>query len=139
MNKLDNKLDLRTGRLTPEQVDLILRALPVDVSFVDENDTIVYYSEKKRIFVRVPAVIGRKVQNCHPAKSVGVVEKILKAFKSGEKDTAEFWLQTGGRFIHIRYFAVRDEDGKYRGCLEVSQDVTDIRQLQGQRRLLDWE
>jgi len=79
------------------------------------------------------------VQNCHPAKSVGVVEKILKAFKSGEKDTAEFWLETGGRFIHIRYYALRDEGGEYRGCLEVSQDVTDIRQLQGQRRLLDWE
>jgi len=136
---LDNQLDLKTGRLTAEQVDLILRTLPLDISFVDENDTIVYYSEKKRIFTRVPGVIGRKVQNCHPASSVQVVEKILKAFKSGEKDTAEFWLQTGGRFIHIRYFAVRDEDGKYRGCLEVSQDVTDIRQLQGQRRLLDWE
>jgi len=136
---LDNQLDLKTGRLTAEQVDLILRTLPLDISFVDENDTIVYYSEKKRIFTRVPAVIGRKVQNCHPARSVEVVEKILKAFKSGEKDTAEFWLQTGGRFIHIKYFAVRDEDGKYRGCLEVSQDVTDIRQLQGQRRLLDWE
>ncbi len=136
---MDNQLDLKTGRLTAEQVDLILRTLPLDISFVDENDTIVYYSEKKRIFTRVPGVIGRKVQNCHPARSVEVVEKILKAFKSGEKDTAEFWLQTGGRFIHIRYFAVRDEDGKYRGCLEVSQDVTDIRQLQGQRRLLDWE
>jgi len=96
---LDNQLDLKTGRLTAEQVDLILRTLPLDISFVDENDTIIYYSEKKRIFTRVPAVIGCKVQNCHPARSVEVVEKILKAFKSGEKDTAEFWLQIGGRFI----------------------------------------
>ena len=74
---MDNQFDLKTGRLTAEQVDLILRTLPLDISFIDENDTIVYYSEKKRIFVRVPAVIGRKVQNCYPAKSVGLVEKIL--------------------------------------------------------------
>lgn len=136
---MESLLNLKTGRLTPGQVDLILRTLPVDISFVDQSDTVVYYSEKKRIFTRVPAVIGRKVQNCHPAKSVGIVEKILKAFKSGEKETAEFWLETEGRFIHIRYFAVRDEAGKYMGCLEVSQDVTEIRQLTGQHRLLDWE
>jgi len=133
-------LELKTGKLTAEQVDLILRALPVDVSFVDENDTVIYYSEKKdRIFTRVPGVIGRKVQNCHPAKSVDVVERILKAFKTGQKDRAEFWIQIEGRFIHIRYFAIRDDQGHYRGCLEVSQDVTEIRQLQGQRRLLDWD
>ncbi|MBC7360768.1 MAG: DUF438 domain-containing protein [Candidatus Aminicenantes bacterium] len=137
---MDNLLNLKTGKLTPEQVDLILRTLPVDVSFVDENDTVIYYSEKKdRIFTRVPGVIGRKVQNCHPAKSVDIVEKILQAFKSGEKDTAEFWIQLEGRFIHIRYFAVRDDQRKYRGCLEVSQDVTEIRQLEGQKRLLDWD
>jgi hypothetical protein len=134
---MDNFLNLKTGKLTPEQVDLILRALPVDISFVDENDTVLYYSEKKdRIFTRVPAVIGRKVQNCHPAKSVHLVEKILQAFKAGEKDSAEFWIQLEGRFIYIRYFAVRDEQAQYRGCLEVSQDVTEIRQLEGQKRLL---
>jgi len=137
---MSDLLNLKTGRLTLEQIDLMLRALPVDVSFVDENDTVLYYSEKKdRIFTRVPGVIGRKVQNCHPVKSVNIVERILEAFRAGKKDTAEFWIQLAGRFIHIRYFAVRDEQGRYRGCLEVSQDVTEIRQLEGQRRLLDWD
>jgi len=137
---MSDLLNLKTGRLTLEQIDLMLRALPVDVSFVDENDTVLYYSEKKdRIFARVPGVIGRKVQNCHPVKSVNIVERILEAFRAGKKDTAEFWIQLAGRFIHIRYFAVRDEQGRYRGCLEVSQDVTEIRQLEGQRRLLDWD
>jgi len=131
---------LSTGALTPEIIDLILTHLPVDVSFVDDEDTVRYYSATpKRIFTRTPVVIGRKVQNCHPPKSVGIVKKILAAFKSGAKDTAEFWIELGGRFIHIRYFAVRDAGGRYRGCLEVSQDVTGIRALKGQQRLLDWE
>ncbi|MBC7363954.1 MAG: DUF438 domain-containing protein, partial [Candidatus Aminicenantes bacterium] len=133
-------LNLRTGQLSPEQVDLMLRHLPVDISFVDENDTVIYYSNTPdRIFPRSPGVIGRKVQNCHPPKSVHIVNRILEAFKKGEKDVAEFWIEFQGRFIHIRYFAVRDERGRYRGCLEVSQDVTAIRTLQGQKRLLDWE
>jgi hypothetical protein len=139
MEDMESLLNLRTGKLTDEQIDLILKVLPVDISFVDEKDTVVYYSEKPdRIFTRVPAVIGRKVQNCHPARSLEIVERILKAFKSGEKDSAEFWIEVQGRFIHIRYFAVRDESGQYRGCLEVSQDVTEIKRLQGQKRLLDW-
>ncbi|MBC7349169.1 MAG: DUF438 domain-containing protein [Candidatus Aminicenantes bacterium] len=133
-------LNLRTGQLSPEQVDLMFRHLPVDISFVDENDTVIYYSDTPdRIFPRSPGVIGRKVQNCHPPKSVHVVNRILEAFKKGEKDVAEFWIEMSGRFIHIRYFAVRDDDGRYRGCLEVSQDVTAIRALQGQKRLLDWQ
>lgn len=133
-------LELNTGTLTPQQVDLLLRHLPVDVSFVDAEDVVRYYSETPdRIFVRAPAVIGRKVQNCHPGKSVHVVEAILAAFKAGTKDSAEFWIELGGRFILIRYFAVRDEAGAYKGCLEVSQDVTGIRALEGQKRLLDWK
>jgi len=135
-----SKLDLETGAMTPEQVNLVLTHLPVDLSFVDENDTVVYYSATRdRIFPRSPAVIGRKVQNCHPPASVHIVNKILDAFKAGEKDVAEFWIQMSGKFIHIRYFAVRDKQGKYRGCLEVSQDVTSIRELKGQKRLLDWD
>jgi DUF438 domain-containing protein len=114
--------------------------MPVDVSFVDENDTVVYYSgTADRIFPRTPGVVGRKVQNCHPPKSVDVVERILRAFRSGERDVAEFWIETGGRFVHIRYFALRDKAGAYRGTLEVTQDVTAIRGLRGERRLLDWE
>jgi hypothetical protein len=133
-------LPLTTGSLTLEQVDLLLTHLPVDVSFIDERDTVRYYSATRdRIFARTPAVIGRKVQNCHPGKSVHIVDAILKAFKAGDKDTAEFWIEIEGKFIHIRYFAVRDSARAYRGCLEVSQDVTGIRALKGQKRLLDWK
>ncbi len=132
-------LKLSTGALTLEQVNLMLTHLPVDVSFVDENDEVRYYSDvKERIFPRSPGVIGRKVQNCHPPASVHTVQKILEAFRSGEKDVAEFWIELQGKFVHIRYFAVRDGVGKYRGTLEVSQDVTDIRKLKGERRLVNW-
>ncbi len=135
-----NELNLGTGKLKLEQIDLMLRHLPVDLSFVDENDVVCYYSDvPDRIFPRSPSVIGRQVQNCHPPKSIDVVEKILRAFRAGEKDEAEFWIEMAGRFLHIRYFAMRAAAGAYRGCLEVSQDVTDIRQLTGQRRLLDWD
>ena len=134
------KIDLNTGALTSEQVNLILTNLPVDISFVDDEDKVVYYSNTKgRIFARTPAVIGRKVQNCHPSESVHMVNRIIDAFRAGKRDMAEFWIEIGGKFIHIRYFAVRDTEGRYKGCLEVSQDVTGIRALQGQRRLLDWE
>jgi DUF438 domain-containing protein len=133
-------LPLSTGSLTLEQINLLLTHLPVDVSFVDENDAVLYYSAARdRIFTRTPAVIGRKVQNCHPGKSVHIVDAILKAFKAGDKDTAEFWIEIEGKFIHIRYFAVRSGARVYRGCLEVSQDVTGIRALKGQKRLLDWK
>ncbi|MBP1659802.1 MAG: hypothetical protein H6P95_994 [Candidatus Aminicenantes bacterium] len=133
-------VDLDRGQLTPGQIDLMLTSLPVDISFVDETDTVAYYSAtRERVFPRSPGVIGRKVQNCHPPKSVDVVERILKAFRSGERDAAEFWIESGGRFIHIRYFAMRDAAGAYRGALEVTQDVTSIRALRGERRLLDWD
>lgn len=132
-------IQLDTGRLSRETLNEILRKLPVDLSFVDPNDRVAYYSDSPhRIFPRSAAVIGREVRNCHPPKSVHMVEAILKAFKAGERDTAEFWLELGGRFIHIRYYAVHNAQKRYLGCLEVSQDVTGIRALQGQRRLLDW-
>ncbi|MCD6282114.1 DUF438 domain-containing protein [bacterium] len=132
-------LQLSTGALTLEQVNLMLTHLPVDVSFVDENDEVRYYSDvKDRIFPRSPGVIGRKVQNCHPPASVHIVQRILDAFRGGEKDVAEFWIELQGKFIHIRYFAVRDSNGDYRGTLEVSQDITGIRKLKGERRLVDW-
>jgi DUF438 domain-containing protein len=133
-------LNLDTGQLTPDQVNLMLTHLPVDISFVNEQDEVAYYSASpERIFPRSPGVIGRKVQNCHPPKSMGLVQKILDAFREGKKDVADFWIQMHGKFLLIRYFAVRDSDGKYRGCLEVSQDITAIRKLEGQKRLLDWE
>ncbi|HXY61830.1 MAG TPA: DUF438 domain-containing protein [Nitrospirota bacterium] len=133
-------LNLDTGLLTADQVNLMLTHLPIDISYVNENDEVVYYSATPdRLFPRSPGVIGRKVQNCHPPKSVDMVEKILSSFKAGAKNVAEFWIQMQGKVIHIRYFAVRDQAGAYRGCLEVSQDITHIQKLAGNKRLLDWE
>ncbi len=130
---------LGEGWLNPEQIDLMLKTLPVDISFVDEHDRVLYYSDgAERIFPRSPAVIGRDVHNCHPPKSVHIVHRIMEAFKNKEKDQAEFWIEMQGKFIHIRYFPMYGADGSYRGTLEVSQDVTAIRALEGQRRLLDW-
>jgi DUF438 domain-containing protein len=131
-------IPLQTGALTPQQIALMLTHLPVDVTFVDENDAVRFFSAtKERIFPRSPAIVGRSVQKCHPPASVHRVQRILDDFRAGRRDEAEFWIQMGGRFIHIRYFAVRDEQGEYRGTIEVSQDVTRIRVLEGERRLLD--
>lgn len=130
----------RQDMLDLAQINLVFTHLPVDISLVDENDRVVYYSDcPDRIFPRSPAVIGRAVQNCHPADSVATVNRILDAFRNGEQKRAEFWITFGGRFILIQYFAVFDGKGSYRGCLEVSQDVTKIRQLEGEKRLLDWQ
>lgn len=136
----NDALPLVTGSLTLKQINAILTNVPIDITFVDHEDTVRYFSQgKERIFVRTKSIIGRKVQNCHPPDSVHVVEKILADFKSGKHSTAEFWLELNGAFIHIRYFALRDEQGKYLGTMEVSQNVTGIRALQGQRRLLQYE
>ncbi|MBD3285718.1 DUF438 domain-containing protein [candidate division WOR-3 bacterium] len=134
------ELPLSEGALTLKQIDLMLKTLPLDISFVDERDEVRYYSATPdRIFPRSRGVIGRKVQNCHPPKSVHIVEKILDEFKNGKRDSAEFWIQLHGKFLHIRYFALRDGNGNYKGTLEVSQDVTGIRKLTDEKRLLDWE
>ncbi len=133
-------VDLSTGQLPLEVVDAILCNLPVDVSFVGPDDRVAYYSDSAhRIFPRSAAVIGREVKNCHPPKSVHMVTEILEAFKRGERDKAEFWLELGGKFIHIEYLALRNKQGAYLGCLEVGQDATHLRALTGQRRLLEWE
>lgn len=135
----EGKLNLDVGGLTIEQINIMLKTLPVDLTFVDENDEVAYYSDTEdRIFPRSKGIIGRKVQKCHPPKSVHVVEDILQKFKSGEKDVAEFWIQMDGKFIMIRYFAMRDEDGKYAGTLEVSQELSRLRELEGERRLVQW-
>jgi len=119
------------------QIKAILNTLPVDVTFIDSEDTVRYFNQSKdRIFVRTNAVLGRKVQKCHPQKSIHIVNRILDEFKSGKSDMAEFWINMGGRLVYIRYFAVRDETGKYLGTLEVTQDVTRIKQLEGEKRLL---
>ncbi|MCF6195002.1 MAG: PAS domain-containing protein, partial [Kangiellaceae bacterium] len=133
-------LDMRTGKLTLEQLNMMLTILPVETSFIDENDEVRYYSDHKhRIFPRSPGAIGRKVQNCHPQKSVSTVNRILESFKNGTKDVAEFWIPFIGKMIHIRYFAVRDEEGNYKGTIEVTQDITDIQKLKGEQRLLSWD
>jgi DUF438 domain-containing protein len=131
-------LQLDTGALTPQQVNLMLTHLPVDITYVDQNDAVRFFSQgPERIFARSPAIIGRKVQKCHPPASVHRVQQILDDFRAGKQDQAEFWIQMQGKFIHIRYFAVRDSEGAYQGTLEMVQDVTGIRKLEGERRLLD--
>lgn len=133
------RIPLSRGKLSPAQIDLLLKNLPVDITFVDENDRVCYFSDtKERIFPRSPAIIGRTVQNCHPPKSVFVVNDILKSFREKRKDKAEFWIRMNGKFIHIRYFPVYDQTGEYRGVIEVSQEVSHIRSLKGERRILDW-
>jgi DUF438 domain-containing protein len=133
-------LPLDTGKMTLKQINAMLKHLPLDVSFVNTEDEVMYYSDtKERFFPRSPAVIGRKVQHCHPPKSVHVVQQIVDAFRSGKKDSADFWINLRGRTVYIRYFAVRDDAGAYLGTLEVSQDITEIQRLKGERRLLDWE
>lgn len=133
-------IGLDTGALTPEQINLMLKHLPVELSYVDENDTVRYYSgTEERIFPRSPGVIGRTVQKCHPPKSVHIVERILAAFKSGKKNSADFHIGMNGRMIRIAYYAVRDSKSVYRGTIEVTQDVTDIVGLSGEKRLLDWD
>jgi uncharacterized protein len=134
----EDLISLATGALSPNQINLMLTHLPVDITFVDEHDRVRYFTQgKERIFDRSPAIIGREVANCHPPQSVHRVNIILDDFRSGKRDLAEFWIQMGGQFIHIRYYALRDAQGTYQGCIEVSQNVTDIRALEGERRLLD--
>ncbi len=136
----ENLLPLDTGALAPQQINLLLTHLPVDITYVDKDDTVRFFSQgKERIFPRSPAIIGRKVQKCHPPASVHRVQKILDDFRAGRRDVAEFWIQMQGKFIHIRYFATRDEQGEYQGTLEVTQDITRIRTLEGERRLVDEE
>ena len=136
----DTVFDVATGKLTLEQINLLFRHLPVDLSYVDENELVKFYSDTPhRIFPRSANVIGREVKNCHPAKSVHVVEEIVEKFRSGEQNQAEFWINKPGLFIYVIYTAVRDENGKFRGVLEMMQDCTHIRELEGSRTLLTWD
>ena len=133
-------LQFETGSLSKEEAEAILDTLPIDISFIDKDDRVKYFNKaEKRIFVRTKAVIGRTVQMCHPQESVHIVNRIIEAFRKGEKDSAEFWITLDNRLVHIRYFAVRDKDGRYLGTMEATQDLTDIKKIEGQKRLLDWE
>ncbi len=146
--KIDKKVDLDfggfiktdTGELNFEQLELVLNALPLDITLIDENNKVRYFNKAvDRVFPRSPAVIGRDVRNCHPASSVDVVDRIIEALRSGKEDQAQFWIQMKGHFIYIKYIALRNSCNEYKGCLEVTQLVEDIRALQGERRLLEWD
>lgn len=134
-----NLINLGTGKVSVEQIKLIFNHLPVDITFVDEHNKVCYFSTPPhRIFPRTVAIIGREVSNCHPPESVHIVEQIVESFRSGEQDHSDFWIKMRGQFILIQYFAVRDEANVYRGVLEVSQEISGIRSLEGEKKLLDW-
>ncbi|BDU69038.1 hypothetical protein GETHOR_11390 [Geothrix oryzae] len=129
-----------SGSLSFQQLIGIFSSLPVDITFVDADDRVAFFSEgPDRVFARSRTILGREVKHCHPPKSVDVVERILNDFKAGRQTVAEFWIQMQGKFVHIRYFAVRDEAGAYLGTLEVTQDLTRLRALEGDRRLLEYD
>jgi PAS domain S-box-containing protein len=134
---VEGTVTFETGTLSKEQIEAIFSALPVDITFVDKDDTVRFFSESKdRIFVRTSAVIGRKVQQCHPQKSLHVVNQLLEDFKGGRRDVGEFWINFEGRLILIRYFPVRNKKGEYLGCIEVTQDITGFKKIEGEKRLL---
>ncbi|MEA2070313.1 MAG: PAS domain-containing protein [Asgard group archaeon] len=138
MSNTKTPLNFDTGKLTQEQIEGVFESLPVDITFVDKDNQVQYFNNyTTRIFKRPKTVIGRKVQNCHPKHSLHAVNKILKEFTAGERDVAEFWIELDGRMIHIRYFPVYNQQEEYLGCLEVSQDITAIQELSGEKRLLD--
>lgn len=141
MLNLKNKIfNSETGELKLDELEIILNIIPLDITFVDEFNKVRYFNNTAdRIFPRSPSIVGRDVKNCHPQKSVAIVEKIIDSFRQGIKDKAEFWLNFQDKMIYITYLALRDSNNKYLGVLEVSQDVTSIRALVGERRLLDWE
>lgn len=135
----DTPMDVAQGIMSLHQINLLFKHLPVDISYVDENDIVAFYSDTKhRVFPRSKGVIGRKVQNCHPANSVEIVEEIISKFRNGEKDRVDFWINKPGVFIYILYVAVREEDGTFRGVLEMMQDCSKIRELEGSQTLLKW-
>lgn len=135
----EDRIRMDEGYMTGEQLNLMLQFMPVDLTYVDENDRVIFYNRgENRVFPRSAGVIGREVKFCHPPKSVDTVLQILTEFKAGTQDKAEFWINFKDRKIHIRYFAIRDEDKNYKGVIEMSQDITDILKLEGQNRLLDW-
>ncbi len=135
---IDGDIKLPTGSFSVKELEAVFNTLPIDITFIDANDEVKYFSDNKtRVFTRTKAIIGRKVQNCHPPKSLDAVEKILRSFKDGSRDSYDFWLKIGEKFVYIRYFAVRDSEGNYLGTLEVTQDISNIKTLEGEKRLLD--
>jgi len=134
---LRDAVDFSTGSLLPRELEAILDTLPLDITFVDAEDRVRYFNQSdERAFPRTKAVLGRHVERCHPQKSVHAVKQILDEFRTDQRSAAEFWITASGRMLHIRFFAVRSEDGQYLGCLEVVQDITDVKRIEGEKRLL---
>ncbi|MBN8201399.1 DUF438 domain-containing protein [Bacillus sp. NTK034] len=130
-------IKMETGILTLKQLELLFNHLPVDITFIDHEDVVRYFSHgKERIFARTKAVIGRTVQNCHPPRSMHAVEELLKDFKAGRKDSEDFWIKFRDKYVYIRYFAVRDENGSYAGTLEFTQNISPIQEIEGEKRIL---
>ncbi|KPU62733.1 diguanylate cyclase [Thermococcus sp. EP1] len=136
--KRKGDLELETGYLSIEELNAIFKHLPIDITFVDKDDRVRFFSGGERIFARTPSVIGRPVQLCHPPKSVHIVNRILTAFKEGAKNKAEFWIKMGPRYVYILYVPVRDKKGNYLGTLEITMDISRYKEIEGERRLLDW-
>jgi DUF438 domain-containing protein len=133
-------LMLPTGNVSLEQLVAVFSTLPLDLTFVDADDRVAFFTEgPDRIFARSKAIIGRKVQHCHPPRSVETVDQILADFRAGRQSVAEFWINFHDKFVHVRYFAVRASDGAYLGTVELTQNLTPLRALQGERRLLEYE
>ncbi len=133
------EIAFETGSMTKEELEAMLNSLPVDITFVDQEDTVRYFSQPgERLFPRAKAIIGRKVQQCHPQKSIDRVNQVLNDLRSGKRDSAEFWINLGEKKVYIRYFAVRDKAGRYLGTLEVTQDIAQIKKIEGEKRLLDY-
>jgi len=135
----DNQIRLPSGNFSAEELLSILNTLPLDMTFVDKDDKVKYFSQgAERIFQRNRAILNRDVRNCHPPASAHIVDKIIEDFKSGKEDRAPFWINMGGKMIHIAYFALRDDRGDYLGTLEVSHDVSRYRELEGEQRILSY-
>lgn len=136
----ENASHYEEGFMSVEQVNLLLKTMPLDLTYVDENDKVIFYNRgEERLFPRSAGIIGREVKFCHPPKSVGTVLKILEEFRKGTQNEASFWINYKERLIYIRYFAVRDAKKNYKGVIEMSQDITEIKKIEGQKRLLDWD
>lgn len=137
---LENTSHFDEGYMTVEQVNLLFKTIPLDLTYVDENDKVIFYNRgEERVFPRSAGIIGREVKFCHPPKSVDTVLKIVDSFRKGTKNEASFWINFKERLIYIRYFAVRDADKNYKGVIEMSQDITEVKKIEGEKRLLDWE
>ncbi len=135
--KLDKSIHFPTGVLKPEEINLILNHLPIDITFIDKDDIVKYFSSSaERIFVRPKTIIGRTVQNCHPPASVHIVETMVEDFRTGRKDSEDFWIKLGDKYVYIRYFAVRDANNNYIGTMEVTQDIKPIQAIKGEKRLV---